>query len=316
MLGLHKQSLAGVLPGFKTRAIVQHPDESYKRNFFSRCLRIVTAIEYWNISWWVAMLFTFGSVVWVINGFYVYLPFVRPDQFETNIEAGGWTAWLGATLFELGGWAAMIEAWNVNDEAFLGWAVWRALRGTPEEATNESETQPDGNGQQPQKPEWHWLPPRRNYWHDIGFLAALIQLCAATIFWIAGWTGLPVIFDAIQNNNGLLAGVYYTPQVIGGSGFIISGAMYMLENQKAWYLPDVTSLGWHVGFWNMLGGLGFTLCPIFGYSMKFWRQYQSTLSTFWGGWAFLIGSLIQWYQAVNPTEPQSADAKQEVEETP
>ena len=92
----------------------------------------------------------------------------------------------------------------------------------------------------------------------------------------------------------------------------------MLESQHVWYIPRPFSLGWHVGcksdyriklslegwrnfpaVWNFVGGVGFTLCAIFGLYTAHWGQYQSALSTFWGGWAFLIGSVLQWYESVN-----------------
>jgi hypothetical protein len=68
-----------------------------------------------------------------------------------------------------------------------------------------------------------------------------------------------------------------------------------------------------------VGAIGFTLCGIFGYSRFFpsdpeqtnWATEQSACSTFWGGWAFLIGSIVQWWEAVQPaqgtTRPQSED---------
>ncbi|KAJ7089213.1 hypothetical protein B0H15DRAFT_839936 [Mycena belliarum] len=95
----------------------------------------------------------------------------------------------------------------------------------------------------------------------------------------------------------------------------------MLETQRKWYLPALTSLGWHVGcecrlssisgraepntilaVWNLVGGTGFTLCGALGYALNSSTTlaYQSACSTFWGGWAFLLGSVIQWYEAVNP----------------
>jgi hypothetical protein len=69
--------------------------------------------------------------------------------------------------------------------------------------------------------------------------------------------------------------------------------------------------------WNFVGAIGFTLSGAFGFSSKHGLMYQSALSTFWGskwhdpsvrfhdptlspGWAFLIGSVLQWYEAVNP----------------
>lgn len=60
------------------------------------------------------------------------------------------------------------------------------------------------------------------------------------------------------------------------------------------------SLSDNATVWNFVGGTGFTICGAFGYSTVHWAQYQSAFSTFWGGWAFLIGSILQLYEAVNP----------------
>jgi len=222
-------------------------------------------------------------------------------------DGGGWTAWLGATIFEFGALLALIEAWNAGDENRPDSCISSEKPNTAGQLTGATgKSDPENNAGAHPKRSWYSLDRKR--WRDLGFVAAVIQYAAATIFWIAGWTGLPVIFNSIQSNTGLTNGVFWSPQVIGGSGFVISGGLLMLETQKKWYKLELTSLGWHVGFWNLLGGLGFTLCPIFGYSMRHWRLYQSALSTFWGGWAFLLGSVAQWYEAVNPVEPQPVDS--------
>ena len=77
--------------------------------------------------------------------------------------------------------------------------------------------------------------------------------------------------------------------------------LFVLETQPSWYkIRPFSSLGWHVGFWNLVGGTGFTLCGAFGLAQQlFWAKYQSSCSTFWGGWAFLIGSVIQWIECLN-----------------
>lgn len=53
-----------------------------------------------------------------------------------------------------------------------------------------------------------------------------------------------------------------------------------------------------MGFWNLIGALGFMLCGALGYSSGSGEVYQSALSTWWGSWAFLIGSVIQLGEAV------------------
>lgn len=76
---------------------------------------------------------------------------------------------------------------------------------------------------------------------------------------------------------------------MGGCGFIISSTLIMLEVQKKWYLPNLRSLGWHIGFWNLVGAFGFTLCGALGYGIdRPGVAYASTLSTFVGSWAFLV----------------------------
>ena len=121
-------------------------------------------------------------------------------------------------------------------------------------------------------PSWHELAT--HYLHEIGFLACLSQLLGATIFWIAGFTALPGALN--QQNQKLLDGAYWAPQVIGGTGFIVSGSvsstfscastvlmplrtLFMLETQEKWYKPAFGVLGWHIGAWNLVGGIGFTV---------------------------------------------------------
>lgn len=152
-------------------------------------------------------------------------------------------------------------------------------------------------------PNWKWWVEwrelREHYFHQIGFWACSWQMFGATIFWISGFTAIPGAID--MSNLHLTNGIFWTPQVIGGCGFVISSFLFMLETQKYWYLPSPFTLGWHVGFWNLVGALGFTLCGIFGYysTTDSGLLFESTLATFWGSWAFLIGSLFQWYEAVD-----------------
>ncbi|TFK47152.1 hypothetical protein OE88DRAFT_820311 [Heliocybe sulcata] len=271
-------------------------------------------LEYWNISWWIAVLFTLGSVVWCINGFVVFLPYVY-SNVSNNSVAGGWTGWIGATIFAFASVLLIWEAWNRSNTVYFGWGLDQVLHRHPldlertgtyrdwAEIDHSNNSPGSITATPPGSRKWIWWTTDTKYWHELGFLAGFAQLCAATIFWISGFTALPEIQDAIEDNIPLLNGVFWSPQVVGGSGFIISSALYMLETQTKWYCPAVTDLGWQIGFWNFIGAIGFTLCGAFGYSSRHWAQYQSALSTFWGSWAFLIGSVMQWYEAVNAVEP-------------
>ena len=84
---------------------------------------------YWDVSYLVAVIFTLGSVVWCINAFFVWLPLEDPaSEFPGEIsDAGGWTAFIGATIFELGSILLMIEAVNENRADCFGWALEEVL---------------------------------------------------------------------------------------------------------------------------------------------------------------------------------------------
>lgn len=63
----------------------------------------------------------------------------------------------------------------------------------------------------------------------------------------------------------------------------------MLETQKTWYTPAFNVLGWHIGFWNLIGAFGFTVCGALGFaSSNDAAVYASNLSTFIGSLAFLV----------------------------
>lgn len=292
-------------------------------------IRMVTVYPVWDVSYLVAVVFTLGSVVWVINAFFVWLPLVKPDtEFMGEILfGGGVTAFIGATIFEIGSIFLMLEAVNENRNGCFGWAFRRALHGAhgvdigfePElqECSHHHPNQKNlvgksnqlarkqskdpGEAQNSKQP-WQWFPSiadlRTHYLHELGFLACLFQFLGATVFWISGFTASPGIQDHLSQV--LLNCMYWLPQIIGGSGFIISGTLFMLETQSKWYKPAFSVLGWHVGFWNLVGAIGFTLCGALGPAYdNSGAAYEASLATFWASWAFLIGSLIQWYESLD-----------------
>ena len=83
-----------------------------------------TQLNYWDVSWWVAVLFTWGSVIWCVNAFFSWLPLVIPgSEFKGEVNAAGITAFVGATVFEVGSVLLMLEAVNEKRTACFGWAV-------------------------------------------------------------------------------------------------------------------------------------------------------------------------------------------------
>ena len=208
---------------------------------------MATHYPIWDISYLVAIIFTLGSAVWVINAFFVWLPLQDPStEFADEIGVGGgWTAFIGATIFEIGSVLLMFEAVNENRSGCFGWALeqaydaevgkWRvsATNGGDECAHHHANKKnfvgkglSDQNGQDDGK-VWRWFPSwhefSTHYIRELGFLACSAQFFGATIFWISGFTALPAILNVLAKDQKALDGAYWAPQIIGGSGFIISG---------------------------------------------------------------------------------------------
>lgn len=85
-------------------------------------LRMTRQYPYWDVSWLVATIFTLGSVVWVINAFFAYLPLAQPSTLfkDEVLVGGGVSAFVGATIFEIGSVLLMIEAVNENQAGCFG----------------------------------------------------------------------------------------------------------------------------------------------------------------------------------------------------
>ncbi|TYJ51600.1 hypothetical protein B9479_007826 [Cryptococcus floricola] len=299
-----------------------------------------------DVTFWIAVSFTLGSVVWVVNGFLVWFPVLRPElDTDAFSESASALAFIGGTIFLVGSYLMVVEALDRGREINFGTALGQLLhhrRFTSPQATvgssdlskllshtstssanlGDSHTQNVGNSDRGRSKldeegakvmegakgfVW-WGKPM---WHDMGYLAAIVQLFAATIFWVSTLTGLPGVIPGYADGKGSTAIIdvfFWTPQVIGGTGFIVSSLILMLETQTHPWLPNLTDIGWWIGFWNLIGAFGFMLCGALGYSDKSGVVYESDLATFWGSWAFLIGSVVQLGEAIW-REPEEGNGK-------
>ncbi|KAL6879126.1 hypothetical protein J3F83DRAFT_725161 [Trichoderma novae-zelandiae] len=331
--GRHALLVQRPLPGedapFMTPRRSSHPREILKT-----VIKTFVCYPIWDISWLVGFIFTWGSVVWVINAFFVWLPVVAPStEFDGEVtDGGGVTAFIGAIVFfEVGSILLIFEAINANRTGCFGWAVEQLVEnergGKPRlqvvanrqhchhhhqnrrnfvgkaSAATLLEAQPTSDGGAQEEKQWQWFPSwhdlRTHYIHELGFLAGAAQLFGATVFGVSGFTALPGINNHLTPQWRLNA-AYWIPQVVGGSGFIVSSTLYMLETQQKWWKPAPQVLGWHIGFWNLVGAFGFTLSGALGMAYNSsGAQYEAGLATFWGSWAFLIGSYLQLYESLN-----------------
>ncbi|KAM3552777.1 hypothetical protein ARSEF4850_007232 [Beauveria asiatica] len=147
--------------------------------------------------------------------------------------------------------------------------------------------------------EWQWLPSwtdvKTHYVYEIGFLASATMSLGATIFYMCGILALPGIHLSVQAK----WGIYYLPYLVGGILFALASVFYILETQPNWYTPQPFKIGWHIGLFNLLGGVGWTLAASFGYCEAHWCHYQSELSLIWASIAFTFGSALQWYESLD-----------------
>jgi hypothetical protein len=242
-------------------------------------------------------------------------------QFPTEgLYTGGITAFIGATVFEIGSVLLMFEAVNENRTGCFGWALEKIMTGSGHEHSGKTRLKPEGCnhhhqntknfvGKGPNPVEvgssadsddsgdvapdkdgeggrsWQWFPSwydlRTHYFRELGFLACSAQLFGASVFWISGFTALPGIQNVIPSQ-GLLDGIFWVPQVIGGSGFIASGLLFMLETQPKWYIPAPKTLGWHIGLWNLIGAVGFTVSPC--HELQPPRSRLTCFVALWSSW--------------------------------
>lgn len=316
-----------------------------------------TVFPYWDVSWLIGVSFTVGCALFIACGFFYWMPIAYPETTFSHEKdvAGGLTSFIGATLFQIGAFLLMLEAWNDRAETKFGSAVdtffseFSFRRGnrqdppTPEgekgsdtetpgttpgddaaTTTSGSGSRSTAAGSSAEDPEeqattqqqamsksrvgntnpfgereWQWLPTwhdvKTHYIYEIGFLASATMALGATIFYLCGILALPGINLSVQAK----WGIYYLPYLVGGILFTLASLFYILETQPNWYTPQPFKIGWHIGFFNLLGGIGWTFAASFGYCGMHWCHYQSELSLIWASCAFTFGSALQWYESLD-----------------
>ncbi|GAA6036193.1 hypothetical protein JCM8097_006826 [Rhodosporidiobolus ruineniae] len=301
-----------------------------------------------DISWWVAAIFTLGSVFWCIQGIQFFCYFSDTSATFTNTEAA--MAFLGGTTFWIGAYLGWVESMNPAElSGTFGWEVkeegrllLRPKQAHPSSAlglrrrhfgshrrssspasSSAPSSDPTPSSAAVSAPKWRWFafPSFSSSSQDpvsfrnLGYLANLIQFFGATCFQVSVICGLPGVLPSSGAEGGPeqegrvereWVAAYWAMQIVGAPCFFVAGTIFAVETQKRWWLPNLTSIGWHIGFWNIIGGFGFFFSGLFG----IWRQtsisdpakYQywgTAFSTFWGSWAFLIGSYLQLLETLN-----------------
>jgi hypothetical protein len=279
-----------------------------------------TTFPWWDVSFLVAFFFSVGCAVFIACGFFYWLPLAAPStEFpRESATAGGITSFIGGTLFEIGAVFLVIEATNENQTGCFGWELEHVFSELEKSGQSSVRYKPGKNacghhhcgnrgflrgapGSKGSQRRWEWWPTwqelRTHYLREIGFLASFAEFVGATVFYINCILALPGVYSYLSQ--GVLWGLYWLTYLVGGVLFIVSSALYLLETQPNWYTPAPHLLGWWVGAWNMVGSIGWTLAAALGYCDLSGCEYQSDLTLIWASIAFLIGSLILWFEALD-----------------
>ena len=297
------------------------------RGPFKRLKRMCTKFPYRDMSWLVGVVFSFGSSIFVINGFFLLLPLIGAStNFSNEVPyATPASSVLGTIVFLIGGWVGVLEGLNLKRGGDLvvteGVAVEvfdmselqpktqddfksepsSSSRSIPVQNSSEIATSPhETTSTQPallgSKNFIHW-PSRQElisiYLWDLCFLTGLVQMIGAIIFSVATITSIPGVIDS--SNTLLVNTTNLLPAALGGLLFLVASILQVLSAQEKLFVPRVARLEWWVGFWNVVGSAGFTLAGALPFLGTRGASFQATLADIWGSWAFLFGSLLQLY---------------------
>lgn len=337
------------------------------KNAFYGSLNMFFSFPYWDMAFWSGWSYTWGSILFVIDGAWAWTPQQWPNsEFAGESEYGvGLLFFFGALLYQLGATMAYLEA--INDGSFAGRAMKRHLEGHDEDMkrilddklhtffghmiphhhhddeddrgelekqktvdpeagwkTRDREERPGSvypEGMEPATRRggvdagqteqggfheyltWRWWPTWDAFKHyhirEMGYVACSIQLFGATLYGICGVISLPGIlsnFTVWQTIDG-----YWIPQTVASVCFLTAGIMFTLITQEKWYRPLPGRIAWWIGVWATIGSVGFLLSAAFGIrsDAHTWCEYQSSLSSMWGSFAYLVSSYLQWFESVN-----------------
>ncbi|KAK1994850.1 hypothetical protein LX36DRAFT_702649 [Colletotrichum falcatum] len=265
------------------------------RRGLSRLGAMLTVYPYRDMGWLATMAFLAAAVSFSLDGAFSLAPLLDPRlDFSGRDTAAQVTLVLGSSLLTLGAWMSLLAALNV-DRAALD--PKRDAPGAYKPALLGSD-------------EWVWLPGWRElggvFWPKAAFRAGVLQLLAGSFFTIAAVGALPGVLDLTHPNATII--FISSPQLIGGSFFVIAGLLVVFLSQDKWYAPLLLDASWQNGFWNLVGASGFLALGVVTLLRKNDAVVLASLLLMIG-LGFLVASLIQWYIIMEyyPVDPYLED---------
>lgn len=278
--------------------------------------RMVSCFPSGDFSFLTAVSFVTGCTLLVVNAFLSLLPRLNTDiqlsPKTTIIQA--WLTFLGCTLFLISSSMSYLEAVNASKDGCFGWSaeqtapessgnneglgIGETTRLVPDEQCNDHYNQESNRGSKQQDapdcsdergetsfgrkrrgmrmlPSLHEL--RTSYLYDLGFIACATLFISSIVYWLTALASLVVTIIGSET-----APWIRVLQLIAAIGFAAASAIFMIETQDHWTVPALHVLGWHVGFWNLVGSCGFALFAVFALDVDEQRQSHSVTHYFWG----------------------------------
>ncbi|CCF32575.1 hypothetical protein CH063_04935 [Colletotrichum higginsianum] len=266
------------------------------RRGFSRLGAMFTIYPYRDMGWLVTMVFIMAAVSFTLNGIFSLVHSVSPRQadFPGSELASQVTFVLGSSLLTLSSWMGLLAAFNVD----------------------RAELDPKKDAPDAYKPAllgsdefvwWaNWYEWKSVFWPSTAFRAGVLQLLAGSFFTIAAVGALPGVLDLTHPHAYII--FISSPQLIGGSFFVLAGLLQIYLSQNNWYLPLILDASWQNGFWNLVGASGFLAVGVVTLLSKDAAVTIASLSLM-TGIGFLVASLIQWYILMEfyPVDPYWVD---------
>ncbi|KAH8777701.1 hypothetical protein F5883DRAFT_409074 [Diaporthe sp. PMI_573] len=248
---------------------------------------MVTVYPYRDANWIIAILFVVGSISFCINGFFGLLPLVAPSTaFPTEATlAAPITNAIGAMFFVTAGILTMPAIWNTANGNIEPASISKFEADEEQAKTYHPALL--------SSPSWVWLPSwsvLKDALKTTPFQSGAMQLVAGSVLTTSVVFGFPGVL-APDDILGLSTFVF-TPLLIGGGIFTISNIMLLLFAQERWYKPRFGTAAWQASLWNVIASILFAITGVLllgGYVLA------GSVASFTGSWAFLIGSVIQWY---------------------
>lgn len=256
-----------VMPG-DIRSYGLHPDnDEYHHGNDVDWTRTIWGWKFNSTAWWVAFVFTFGSVLFVAGAV--------PAMFMTGFFIGA-LYFAGSVCFTIASYLALME---VNNASLDG------------EIRNDVTVVVDfllGRRDRThlQRIAWlTWQPHRLDWW------AASVQMVGALIFNVNCYNGMFHITPWWWADL-----IVWTPSTLGSLCFVTAGLLAYWEVTHTWLAWRPKSLEWWICACNVLGAVGFLLSSLTGYfaqgPVQINQEWTTNFLLMGGCFWFLGGSYL------------------------